>query len=138
MGCKQPMPRDADLLRDVASACLQAVAFITLPWMLVKYKTCHRYNEPGHAHALTFSCYHQLPLLGDDRVKDLFVRSLAAARVRHEFALWAYVVMPNHAHVLLYPRRAEYSVSTILAGLKRPIAYYARPLLRYAVPHFWQ
>ena len=30
-------------------------------------KKLRRYDEPGHAHFLTFSCYHRLPLLSKER-----------------------------------------------------------------------
>jgi putative transposase len=106
--------------------------------MPLKYKTCKRHNEPGHAHALTFSCYHSQPLLEDDRIKEFFVQAIAAARTRHDFALLAYVVMPTHAHLLVQPRRGDYSISTILAAIKRPTAYHARLLILSELPSFWQ
>jgi len=30
-------------------------------------KRCRRLNEPGHAHALTFSCFRRQPFLSKDR-----------------------------------------------------------------------
>lgn len=93
------------------------------------YRTCKRYNVPGHAHSLTFSCCHRRALLQDDSVKLLLVKSIAAARERHRFDLWAYVIMPDHVHLLIFPRQEVYSISTILAGIKRPVAYQANRLL---------
>jgi hypothetical protein len=30
-------------------------------------KTCQRFNDPGHAHRLTFFCYRRQPFLTADR-----------------------------------------------------------------------
>ena len=89
-------------------------------------KTCVRYNEPGHAHALTFSCDGRAPLLETHAAKDLLIQSLAAARAKHAFDIWAYVIMPEHVYLLIWPREAEYSISAILQAVKQPVSYYAR------------
>lgn len=47
-----------------------------------------------------------------------------------DFALWAYVIMPEHVHVLLRPRQADYEMRRILAALKRPVGEAAREYLR--------
>ena len=99
-------------------------------------KRCVRCNEPGHAHYLTFSCFHDLPLLAKDRPRTWFLQALGAAREKHEFHLWGYVVMPEHVHLLLCPRREDYSISTILHAIKRPTAYRALADLRERAPAF--
>ncbi len=33
-------------------------------------KRVHSYNEPGHAHELTFSCFQRLPLLSKERSRQ--------------------------------------------------------------------
>ena len=100
-------------------------------------KACVRFNEAGHAHALTFSCEGRLPLLDSDCAKQLFVESLEAARTKQEFDLWAYVVMPEHVHLLLWPRRRPYSISSILAAIKRPMSYRAGRAGLCKGPSFW-
>lgn len=84
-------------------------------------KTCVRFNDPGHAHALTFSCYHRRAFLDNDRSRQLFLNGLDLARTRHRFHLWAYVVMAEHAHVLVWPTEQEYSISKFLATLKQSV-----------------
>ena len=104
----------------------------------LKPKTCVRYNEPGHAHALTFSCWHGQAFLAADRAKDLFVKAIEAARLRHRFDVWAYVIMPEHVHLVVCPREDSYSISRILHALKRPMSFSARRAgLRFG-DHFWQ
>ena len=86
------------------------------------YKTRRTWNEPGHAHFLTYSCRQRLPLLNRDRTRRWVIEALASVRERFHVALWAYVVMPEHVHVLLRPRTMEYGVSRILVALKQPVA----------------
>jgi putative transposase len=87
-------------------------------------------NEPGDAHELTFTCYKRLPLLSKDRTRLWFVNALDQARDRWKFDLWAYVIMPEHAHVLLAPREAEYDISLILKAIKQSVARRAIDFLR--------
>ncbi len=100
-------------------------------------KTCVRHDAPGHAHALTFSCDERRPLLAGDAACRLLVESLAAARVRHGFDLWAYVIMPEHVHLLVWPRDPAYSISRILLAVKRPVSYQARRMGLAPGPRFW-
>lgn len=85
-------------------------------------KRLHRYEIPGHARSHTFSCLRRLPLFHEDWVKDAFVEQLALTRKRLEFRLFAWVVMPEHAHVLLLPNLETATVSRISTALKRPFA----------------
>jgi putative transposase len=94
------------------------------------------WNEPGHAHELTFSCQHRWPLLNRDRTRTWFIEALDRARRRWDFALWAYVIMPEHAHVLIYPRRIEYDVGLILKSIKQPVAQSAIAFLRTQAPEW--
>lgn len=87
------------------------------------------FNEPGHAHALTFSCVGRRPLLSSDRSRNWFIRSLDAARRKLDFAVWAYVVMPEHVHLVVKPRRETYRVAHVLAAVKRPVAAEAKRFL---------
>ena len=101
-------------------------------------KRCKRLNSPGDAHCLTFSCYQRLPLLRSPTLCSWLAEAIEAARAQHSFDLWGYVFMPQHVHVLLWPRENEYSISRILTAIKRPVAYKAigqlkakgHPLLR--------
>ena len=93
---------------------------ITTPVRGIRKKVRH-YDERGHAHFLTFSCYRRWPLLSKDRTRWMLVRAIAAARTKHEFHLWGWVIMPEHAHLLIWPRQPDYNVSRILADIKRPV-----------------
>jgi putative transposase len=80
------------------------------------------FNDPGHAHFLTFSCLQRYRIFEDDQACLLLAVSIDRARVQHEFDLWAYVFMPDHIHLLIRPRRDEYSVSEILRSIKSSFA----------------
>jgi len=85
-------------------------------------KRCERWNWAGHAHELTFSCYQGHPFLAKEQTRRWLVDSISAARSKHEFDLWAYVFMPNHVHLIICPRREQYSISAILQTIKQPVA----------------
>jgi putative transposase len=105
-----------------------------------KYGNVHKqrrtFNEAGHAHELTFTCHRRLPLLSKDRTRNWFIESLDQARRNWEFDLWAYVVMPEHAHVLILPRRDDYDIASILKSIKQPVARRAANYLREHAPQW--
>jgi hypothetical protein len=75
-------------------------------------KTRRTWNEPGHVHFLTYSCFRRLPLLTRDRTRRWVLESLDSARQSLDLALWAYVIMPEHVHVVLCPRRRNMRCET--------------------------
>jgi len=100
-------------------------------------KTRRAWNEPGHAHYLTYSCYRRLPLLACDRVRRWVVEAFQRTREDLDVALWAYVIMPEHIHVLLHPRGARCEMRRILAALKQPVAKAARLWLEEQGQRAW-
>jgi len=84
-------------------------------------KKVRHFDEAGHAHYLTFSCYRGIALLSKDRTRRWLVKALDDARVKHRFDLWAWVIMPEHAHLLIWPRQPVHETSKILADVKRPV-----------------
>jgi len=116
-----------------------------------KYKTRRRFETLDEVRFLTFSCYDNLSLFNNDAIKDEFVRSLDAARQRTECCIIAWVVMPNHAHLLVAPSLPRYPVPVFLKYLKGPFAVKVlnrwrqlnAPILPRLVDrrgrgHFWQ
>lgn len=93
-------------------------------------KTRKAWDEPGHAHFVTYSCLHRLPLLSRDRSRRWVIDALEQTRREQDVALWAYVIMPEHVHVVLYPRRPNSEMRQILSALKRPVSIAARDYLR--------
>lgn len=69
-------------------------------------KTCRRYDVPGDAHFLTFSCFKRLPLLDRNRTRRWFVEALRLGQEKGQYDLWAWVIMPEHVHLVLLPRES--------------------------------
>ncbi|MCH7989147.1 MAG: transposase, partial [Planctomycetes bacterium] len=76
------------------------------------------YNLAGHAHELTFSCYHGFQFLSKERTCLWLAEEIDATRNKLEVELWAYVFMPEHVHLIIHPRKPEYEMSEILKSLK--------------------
>jgi putative transposase len=60
-----------------------------------------RYFGKGDLHFVTFSCYRRRAYLGTVRARNRFLKILDEIRLRHDFALVGYVVMPEHVHLLM-------------------------------------
>ena len=101
-----------------------------------KHKSCRRFNYPGDAHSPTFSCFRRIPLLSRDRSRQWFIDAMHEAKRRFEFDLWAYMLMPEHVHLLIFPRREVYSISAILTAVKKPVTLAALRWLEAHAPAF--
>ena len=63
----------------------------------------------------------QAPASRSPAIRDLFAAALAAARVHHAFKLFAWVVMPEHVHLLMRPH-ADARLEAALRSLKTSVA----------------
>ena len=86
------------------------------------YKTRRRFEIANQPRFLTFSCYKRLPLFGNDAIKDEFAKRLELIHVRLGLKLCAWVVMPEHVHLIIVPNLPEVSTPQILSAIKRPFA----------------
>ncbi len=64
------------------------------------------------------------------------IDAINESRAKHGFHLWAYVLMPEHVHLLLWPTQPAYSISRILTTLKQPVSKRALLFLRERAPMF--
>src|SRR4051794_8761598 len=99
-------------------------------------KRCRRFNEPGHVHALTFSCFRRQPFLSRDRSRSWAIEAIRLAQRRYPLHLWAYVIMPEHMHWLIWPAEAEYDISAVLKTFKQSVAKKAVGFVRRHAPEF--
>lgn len=88
-----------------------------------------RYEIESQPRFLTFSCHHRLPLLDDDNIKRFVVESLELAQDGFGFRLHAWVIMPDHMHLVLTPRLPEKPVPPILQAMKPRVAKRALALM---------
>jgi len=81
----------------------------------------HRWEVPASVRFLTFSCFRRLPLLHHDGIKTVFVERLTEVCRAEQVRLLAWVVMPEHVHLLVYPI-GEPNMTHFTHSLKRPVA----------------
>lgn len=114
-------------------------------------RTLRRIENPGHGRFLTFSCYRRLPLFANERIKDAFAKRLAMVKEQMGFKLYAWVVMPEHVHLVIQTGSPALTVEQILRRIK---SRFAREVLarwreldakilakvtdENGVAHFWQ
>jgi putative transposase len=89
-------------------------------------KRVRHYDLPGHCHELTFSCYRRLPLLADDGRLQELARAIDRAGERWNWRLAAFVFMPEHVHLAIWPGPAAGRIDQLLFAIKRPFSYRAR------------
>jgi len=98
--------------------------------------TSHRHrktlNIPGHAHALTFSCYRRYPFLTRPRTCQWLADAINQASAELGYKVLAYVMMPEHVHLLVFPNHASYDISAFTRALKQPVS---RQAMRYLEKH---
>ena len=78
------------------------------------------FDIPNHARFLTYPCYKRFPLLDDPAIRDLYVAQLQQQSVRLEFEMIAYVVMPEHVHLIVVPLDGR--IERVLRGVKQGFA----------------
>jgi len=98
-----------------------------MPTGLKRYQTAHS------LHFITFSCYRRLPLLEAPAAKETVEVLLEQVRARHQARIYAYVLMPEHVHLLVNePPRI------LLAQFLKAIKQTASRKLRGSRKKFWQ
>jgi putative transposase len=112
------------------------------------------YNDPGHGHGLTFTCFHRYRFLAKDRYCEWLAEAIEEARRELKYWVWAYVFMPEHVHLIVCPQDRVYDDSEFLKRVKEPVSRKAAAFLKRESPewlakirvshgdkfehHFWQ
>jgi len=92
-------------------------------------KRLRHFNDAGHCHELTFSCYRRLPLLTNDTWRSLLSQSIDRAADRHDYRLFAFVYMPEHVHLLVYRCGDSSGIDELLRAIKRPFSHRVKQML---------
>jgi putative transposase len=85
-------------------------------------KANQRWNIPWDAHEFTSSCYRRQAFLSKERTCHFLADAVNRARVTWQFDVWAYVMMPEHMHLLIWPTQEVYMVSTMLKAIKQSVS----------------
>jgi putative transposase len=115
-----------------------------MPWSL------KRFQNTGQTHFITFSCYRRRPMLTANPTRRLFEYVLERVRIKFQLRIYAYVIMPEHVHLLLSepethaltgaPFKPDVGLSgevTLADALKSLKQGVSRRLIADA-EHFWQ
>jgi putative transposase len=84
-------------------------------------KKLKRHYGKGDLHFITFSCYERRSLLSTVRARNLFTKVLGEVRDRYRFRLVGYVLMPEHAHLLISEPQ-EGTPSKVVQALKQRVS----------------
>ena len=100
-----------------------------------KRKTRKCLDVPGDAHFLTFSTFQRLPLLTKEITCRWMAEAIDLSRSKNAFDLWAWVIMPEHVHLVVCPQ-PETKISSILATMKTSVSRRAIQWLKLNSPEF--
>jgi len=92
-----------------------------------------RFQQAQSLHFITFSCFHRLPLLDVPGAGESFEAVLEQTRARHGARVYAYVVMPEHVHLLVNEPPA-----IVLAQFLKAVKQVTSHKLRGPREKFWQ
>ena len=79
-------------------------------------------HEPNVLHYLTFVSFQRVPVFKSDEICQFFIDAIRETRDKHPFKLVAYVIMPDHVHLIVNPLR---DIETIAKELKGRSAHKA-------------
>ena len=71
---------------------------------------------------LTFSCYRKYPFFTKERSRRWFVDALEQVRSEWPVDLWAWVLMPDHAHLIVAPRKPNIKIGRFQGAIKERVA----------------
>lgn len=74
----------------------------------------------GGSRFVTFSCQGRLPLFNNRRIAGLFVDAMARARTERGLRVFAWVIMPEHVHILCKPARGT-TLERVLRAMKMSV-----------------
>lgn len=92
-----------------------------------------RFQKAEALHFITFSCYHRLPLSEAPEPKNTIEAVLEATRARHQARTYAYVLMPEHVHLLV-----NEPPSILVAQFLKAVKQITSRKLRGQREKFWQ
>jgi putative transposase len=92
-----------------------------------------RYQRAESLHFITFSCFHRLPYLSGPAAKSEVEEILEQTRARHQACLYAYVLMPEHMHLLI-----NEPPGILLGQFLKVVKQATARKLKGEREHFWQ
>jgi REP-associated tyrosine transposase len=120
------------MLRTAADTCRWSqfeVASSDMASTPIHRKRVKHFRDSGHCHELTFSTYCRQPLLTNNLWRTMLCQSIDLAAKRHRYRTIAFVLMPEHVHLLTYPEAEAAGIDELLKAIKRPFSFRIKQLL---------
>ena len=95
-------------------------------------KKRHRFDNRTDAREFTFCCYKWIPFLCKDRTRTWLLEEIDLARGKYGFHIWAYVIMPEHVHLLLASNGTQLEFGKVIGEVKENVA---RQAIAYMEQH---
>ena len=92
-----------------------------------------RLQKAESLHFITFSCFHRFPLLEAAGARETVEAVLEQTRARHPARIYAYVLMPEHVHLLV-----NEPPQMLLAQFLKAVKQVTSRRLRGPREKFWQ
>jgi putative transposase len=92
-----------------------------------------RFQRAEALHFITFSCFHRFPFLEAPGPKETIEAILEQTRARHQARVYAYVLMPEHIHLLI-----NEPPFILVAQFLKALKQITSRKLRGDHPQFWQ
>jgi putative transposase len=86
------------------------------------------FDHDGRVRFVTFSTYRRVPVLSNAAFRDRVVETIGTVRAKYWFKLLAYVVMPEHVLMVLWPPEAL-KLAPIVGQIKRESSYKIHAML---------
>ncbi len=90
----------------------------------------------GTARLLTFGCYRRKRLLRFEETCSIFLEHFKEQSIKQGVEVWAYVLMPNHVHLLLFAS-GNSLIRKFIARLKRSAAIETLQWIFENHPQLW-
>lgn len=75
------------------------------------------FDDEGTARFVTVCCVDRLPLLTSEEIIRVVADEIQSAKARYQFDLLAYVFMPEHFHLVIYPQ-ARFNLGRVIGEIK--------------------
>jgi putative transposase len=82
-----------------------------------RLRLMYRVSKDSPVHYLTSVAHNRLPVLQTGKLKELVCKALNEARSSAKFLIFAYVIMPDHIHMLIGSQRKPSEVLRYVNGI---------------------
>jgi putative transposase len=85
-------------------------------------KRRRRFDSERMPRELTFTCFKGYPFLSRERTRAWFVEAVHEQRQKWPVDFYAWVIMPEHVHLIVTPREPGVSIGSFQGDIKEQVA----------------